>query len=90
MAEFTPTPEREVDDSPLSASDHVMETTEANDELANGDASSSGKGSRKHASPSGEEDDPMKQDDAGGLFGSGSEDEDGKYVMNVHSCTTRQ
>ena len=78
MAEFTPTPERELDNSSLSGSDNVMETTETNnDRPEDGEDSSPGKGSRKHASPS-DDDVSMDDNDAGGLFGSGSEDEGGQ------------
>ena len=77
MTEFTPTPEREAEDSPVSVSDQVMESTETNGHAMNGEESSPGKESRKHASPS-EDDDLMDGNDAGGLFGSGSEDEGGQ------------
>ena len=80
MAEFTPTPESE-EISPLNpTADEVLESTEPKEEeLSPSGASPAPNNKRKSPSISGGEEDEVDEHDdggAGGLFGSGSEDEE--------------
>lgn len=75
MAEHTPSPDQESNE-PSPNAEEVVKTTEAADTPDDKSDSSPVPTTRKRT-PISDEDDPPADDDAGGLFGSGSEDEDG-------------
>ena len=67
-------------ESPLAEPNDVAQTIETNGDAIDSDEDIQAKPSRKHAVPDDDEDeapelDNDEDDDAGGLFGSGSEDE---------------
>ena len=70
--------------SPAPATNGVVETIETNGHVTDSDEEVRARSSRKHAAPNEDEVPELEidddDDDAGGLFGSGSEDERAQYV----------